>query len=220
MKGVFLVTGTDTDCGKTHVSCALLRAWRRQGLSVAARKPVESGCVSDGSALVAADAMALREAAGATEPLEEVCALRLQEALAPAIAASRAGVHPDFEELADTYLQRAASVDILLVEGAGGLLVPLAGDLDCTGFARMIRARLIVVVAVRLGGLNQAMLTLQAARSRGCEIEGVILNHLQETPDLATVTFRESLAKLDPAPILAEIPFADDGVDILERDLR
>ena len=220
MKGVFLVTGTDTDCGKTHVSCALLRAWRRRGLSVAARKPVESGCLSDGKMMVPADAVALREAAGSAESLEEVCALRLEEALAPGIAADRAGYHLDLDTLAETYRARAQSVDVLLVEGAGGLLVPLAGDRDCMEFARMIGARLIVVVGVRLGGLNHAMLTLQAARHRGCEIEGVVLNHLQPTPDLATVTFRESFVTLDPAPILVEIPFADDGVDLLERTLR
>lgn len=220
MKGIFLVTGTDTGCGKTHVSCALLHAWRRHGYSVAARKPVESGCASEGGNLVPSDAVALRAAAGATESLEEVCALRLGEALAPGIAATRAGTGLDLQEIAASYRKRADVVDALLVEGAGGLLVPLADDIDCVTFARWLDARLIVVVGVRLGGLNHALLTLQAARARGCPVEGVVLNHLQAIPDTATVTFRESFATLDPAPILAEIPFADDGVELLERYLR
>jgi len=220
MKGIFLVTGTDTGCGKTHVSCALLNAWRRQGYSVAARKPVESGCAADGENLVPSDAVALRIAAGATESLETVCALRLEEALAPGIAAARAGTTLDLEEIAASYRKRADVVDALLVEGAGGLLVPLAGDIDCVTLAGWLGARLIVVVGVRLGGLNHALLTLQAARARDCPVEGVVLNHLQETPDSATVTFRESFATLDPAPILAEIPFADDGIELLERYLK
>jgi dethiobiotin synthetase len=220
MKGVFLVTGTDTGCGKTHVSCALLRAWRRQGFSVAARKPVESGCAIDGDTLVPSDAVALRAAAGDTESLEEICALRLEEALAPGIAATRAGKRLDLHSLAAAYRTRADAVDVLLVEGAGGLLVPLVDDMDCVALAELIGARLIVVVGVRLGGLNHALLTLQTARARGCQVEGVVLNHLQPIPDLATVTFRDSFGTLDPAPILAEIPFADDGVELLERYLR
>ena len=83
-------------------------------------------------------------------------------------------------------------------------------------------ASLVEPAAARLSAEEIAIViqTLQAARNRGCEIEGVVLNHLQPTSDLATVTFRESFAKLDPVPILAEIPFADDGVDLLERTLR
>lgn len=220
MKGIVLVTGTDTGVGKTHVSCALLRALRRRGRSVAARKPAESGCAEVAGELVPADAVALREAAGADEPLATVCGLRLAEALAPGIAAERSGASLDMEALVRAYRARAAAVDLLLVEGAGGLLVPLAGKVDCAELAARLGARLIVVVGVRLGAINHALLTLQAARQRGLAIEGVVLNHLSQDTDSAKKTLRESLARLDPAPILAEIPFADDGVDLLERKLR
>ncbi|MFP6664056.1 MAG: dethiobiotin synthase [Deltaproteobacteria bacterium] len=219
MKGIVFVTGTDTGVGKTHVSCGLLRALRYRGLSVAARKPSESGCTEVDGELVPADAVALREAAGADEPLAMVCGLRLAEALAPGIAAERVGASLDIEALVLEYRVRAAEVDVLLVEGAGGLLVPLAGAVDCAQLAARLDARLIVVVGVQLGAINHALLTLQAARQRGLVIEGVVLNHLSPDTDLAKKTLRESLARLDPAPILAEIPFADDGVALLGRKL-
>jgi dethiobiotin synthetase len=219
MKGIVFVTGTDTGVGKTHVSCAVLRAMRRRGLSVAARKPAESGCALVEGELIAADAVALREAAGAEEPLETICALRLVEALAPGIAAERADASLDMDVLVREYRARAADVDLLLVEGAGGLLVPLAGEVDCAELAARLGARLVVVVGVRLGAINHALLTLQVARHRGLAIEGVVLNHLSNDTDTAKETLRESLARLDPAPILAEIPFADDGVKLLERTL-
>ena len=222
MKGILFVTGTDTDAGKTFVSCSLLRALRARGLRVAARKPVESGCAREGGELRPADAILLQAAAGGEEALERICSLRLEEALAPGIAAERAGVSLDLDACLEECRQRASEVDMLLVEGAGGLLVPLAGDVDCAEFARRLGASLLVVVGVKLGAINHALLTLEAARARGLPIEGVILTHPSQDTDTAKETLRESLARLDDAPILAEIPFSgsdEAGAEILARSL-
>lgn len=234
MRGIVFVTGTDTDAGKTFVSCSLLRALRQRGVRVAARKPVESGCAraggqSDGETdaetadeLIPSDAIALRAAAGGDEPLDSIISLRLEEALAPGVAAERAGVSLDVEACVEECRRRAAEVDLLLVEGAGGLLVPLAGEVDCAEFARRLGASLLVVVGVKLGGINHALLTLEAARRRGLPIEGMILTHPSRDTDTAKKTFRETLARLDETPILAEIPFADSheaGAEILARSL-
>ena len=120
MKGLF-VTGTDTGCGKTTVACAIARAAREAGLRVRVLKPVETGCVGG----VPADATALGEAAGDERPLEELCPYRLALPAAPEIAARQERVEIDPDALQRAFASAADGADLVLVEGAGGLRVPI-----------------------------------------------------------------------------------------------
>jgi dethiobiotin synthetase len=237
---IVLVTGTDTGVGKTWVACGLARALRAAGLSVAVRKPAETGCgeapvsadsiahragVSVARSLVGAhlrpaDAAALRDAAGGTERLDEVCPYRFAEPLAPAVAARRAGVTIDVAALVRDCRERAASADVLLVEGAGGLLVPLGDGATFADLARELAAAVIVVVGARLGAINHALLTIEAARARGLSVLGLVVNHFSATRDLATETLAETLAELGDVPLLATVSFRDDGTAALAELAR
>lgn len=173
------MTGTDTGVGKTTVSCAILAAARARGLSVDALKPVETGCAADElGRMTAADALALAQATGhATEPR----VLQMFRApLAPSVAAELEGASVDLE-LIEAGLQRLrrARPDLLLVEGAGGLLVPLTDELDMAGLARLFALPLLVVARDGLGTINHTLLTLEVARHRGLEVAGVVLSAAQ-----------------------------------------
>lgn len=174
MKAYF-VTGTDTGVGKTTVACAILAAARARGLTVDAIKPVETGCSADaGGQLHPADAVALARAAGQDQPR----ALQLFAApLAPAVAAELEGRAVDVDLLVEGVARaRAAAPDLLLVEGAGGLLVPLTAHLDMAGFAVQLGLPLLVVARDGLGTINHTLLTLEAAARRGLTVAGVVLN--------------------------------------------
>jgi len=203
---VLLVTGTDTGVGKTWVSCGVLRGARAAGLRVAARKPAETGCDPDATGrLVGADAVALHAAAGADEPVDAVCPIRLPDPLAPSFAARRAGVTIDVARVVASCRQRVAEVDLLLVEGAGGLLVPIADRFTFADLARELGARLLLVVGARLGAINHALLSLEVATSRGIPVAGFVVNHFSSTRDLATDTLAASLRELTQVPLLAEV---------------
>ncbi len=216
---VLLVTGTDTGVGKTWVSCGVLRAARAAGLRIAARKPAETGCDPDASGkLVGADAVALHAAAGADEAVDAVCPIRLPDPLAPSFAARRAGVTIDVREIVASCRQRAREVDLLLVEGAGGLLVPISGRYSFADLARELDARLLLVVGARLGAINHALLSLEAAAARVIPVAGFVVNHFSSVRDLATDTLAASLRELTDAPLLAEIGQCVDPASLLSRD--
>jgi len=219
MGRVLLVTGTDTGVGKTWVSCGVLRAARAAGLRVAARKPAETGCEPDArGGLLGADAVALHDAAGADEPIDLVCPVRLPDPLAPSFAARRAGVTIDVQAIVAACRRRAAEVDLLLVEGAGGLLVPIEGRYAFADLARDLDARLLLVVGARLGAINHALLSLEVAAGRGLPVAGLVVNHFSTTRDLATDTLAESLRELADAELLAEVGHGADPAALLARD--
>lgn len=209
-RGIVLVTGTDTGVGKTWIACGLARALTQEEWIVAVRKPAESGCELVDGEPFPEDAAALRVASGSVEPIEDICAVRLVEALAPGIAAERAGVMVDVDAIVAEYRARAADLDSLVVEGAGGLLVPLARGVTYADFAERLGARLLVVTAAKLGAINHTLLTLEAARARGLDVIGVVVNHAAPEEDLATQTLVESLRALTDVPVLAEVPHGAD----------
>lgn len=202
-----LVTGTDTGIGKTTLASAIAAAIRRRGRDVGVIKPVETGCQPDlDGVLVPADALQLRWAAERDDPLDRVCPYRLRAALAPSVAARREGVKLDLAELADRVRTTIAGCELALVEGAGGLLVPLTDSATFADLARVCDLRLLVVVGNRLGAINHARLTLDWARAAGLEIAGYVVNTLQPEPDLATETNIAVLRELC-GPSLGVFPF-------------
>jgi dethiobiotin synthetase len=197
-----LITGTDTGIGKTTVASAIAAALRRRGVDVGIIKPVETGCepAADGS-LIAADALQLCWAAGRDEPPDRICPYRLRAALAPAVAAAREDVVLSLSAVVDKVRGTIASCELALVEGAGGLLVPLTGSATYADLARACDLRLLVVVGNRLGALNHARLTLDWARAAGLDVAGYVINALQREADLAARTNIEVLRELCGPPI-------------------
>ena len=154
------VTGTDTNVGKTFVSCALIAALRARGRRVTVMKPVETGVERE-----PLDALALRAAADDPAPLDAICPVRLRAPLAPTVAARLEGRTLDPEQLVRQVIARAADADVLLVEGAGGLLVPIAGRFTFADLARRCALPVLLVAANRLGTVNHAALTARVAEA-------------------------------------------------------
>jgi dethiobiotin synthetase len=173
--GVF-ITGTGTDVGKTVVTRALARALSRRGLKIAAVKPVESGIARRPGEKHPTDAAALRAAAGSIVSDDDICAYLLDDPVSPHLAAARQGVRIDPARIG-AMLERASTAhDLVLAEASGGLLVPLSGELLYADLIAKVGLPLVVVAPNALGAINATLLTLEAARSRGIEVLGVVLS--------------------------------------------
>jgi dethiobiotin synthetase len=171
MKGL-LVTGTDTGVGKTEVACGLLRAWRAAGRDVAAMKPAQSGVSPDEPS----DAERLAEAAGTGDPSELVCPYSFAAPLAPGVAARLAGTPIELERILAAARTLAARHEALLVEGAGGLLVPLTARETYADLAVALGFPVLVVARSGLGTVNHTALTVEALRARNLQVAGIVLN--------------------------------------------
>jgi len=191
------VTGTDTGMGKTVAAAALARAEREAGRAVAYCKPVQTGLAPGEPG--DADFVAATAGVAAGE------GLRLAEALAPAVAADRAGIKIDVDALVSWCRHQADGVDVLLVEGAGGLLAPLAGDVTMADLALRLEADVVVATRPGLGTLNHTALTLEAARARGLPVAGLVVCGWPAEPGVTETTNLERLAAM--APVLGLIPF-------------
>jgi dethiobiotin synthetase len=197
----WFVTGTDTGVGKTLVAAAMIVLLRRKGLSVAPMKPVAAG-IEDGRYR---DVDALVGAAGGVFAPELVNPYRFEAPIAPHIAAQRAGVTIELERIVDAYRRLAAGADAVVVEGAGGWRVPLCPGADMAGLAQRLALPVVLVVGLRLGCLNHALLTAESVERRGLTLAGWVAN----AADPAMEAARENVAALAqrlPAPLLGEIP--------------
>jgi dethiobiotin synthetase len=184
------VTGTDTGVGKTTVSCALVAALRARGRSIGVLKPIETGCADGAAGLVPADALRLAEAAGRHDgPIDEICPQRYALPASPEAAADAAGRPVDVDAICFAADTAASRCDLLFIEGAGGLLVPIADGLDMAGLAKRLGATSLLIVArTSLGTINHTRLTVEAAQARGLEVLGVVLSQAIATtgPDEAS----------------------------------
>jgi len=167
------VTGTDTGVGKTTVACALAAAFARRGRRVAVMKPCETGGGDDALRLAAATGRALDPAL--------VCPYRFPLPASPEVAAAAAGGAIDFAPILMAAAALSADADLVLVEGAGGLLVPISAELDMADLARALELPLLIVARASLGTVNHTRLTIEAARARKLDVAGVILSRASET---------------------------------------
>lgn len=200
------ITGTDTAVGKTTVACAVAAAVSQAGLRVGVLKPVETGCPEYDGVLEPEDARRLLYFADCRLELRTVCPYALRDPLAPLVAAAREDLVLDVDRLLRSYREIAAAHDLTLIEGAGGLLVPILPDFTFADLALRLDVPIIVVVASRLGAINHALLTVRYARSLGLRVLGYVVNFLSLEPDLAARTNLEVLADwLGPA--LGVVPY-------------
>ena len=201
----FFIAGTDTGVGKTHATCALLHALRAKDLTACGMKPVASGCFETAEGLRNDDALALQAASSAPMPYEWVNPLALREPLSPHLAAAHAGVEIGLAPLRDAFERLRAVHDAVLVEGVGGWLVPLSRGLLASDIARQWQLPVILVVGLRLGCLNHALLSARAIATDGCRLVGWIGNRID--PDMAAVDENiATLRQLLPAPCLGVLP--------------
>ncbi|WP_114241864.1 dethiobiotin synthase [Dyella sp. C9] len=201
----FFVAGTDTGVGKTHATCTLLHAMRGAGLNACGMKPVASGCVETPEGLRNDDALALLAAGSAPVPYEWVNPVALREPLSPHLAAAHDGVEIALSPLREAFDRLRDIHDVVMVEGVGGWLVPLSRGLLASDIARQWQLPVILVVGLRLGCLNHALLTARAIAIDGCRLVGWIGNRID--PEMAAV--EENLAtlrRLLPAPCLGVLP--------------
>lgn len=204
----WLISGTDTGVGKTMVGCHLAAGLRARGLRVGVMKPAETGCAEKDGLLVGEDTMMLRAAAESPFAPELICPYRYRSPLAPAAAAERDSLPAvDFARLGESFEHIAAQSDCVIVEGAGGLAVPITWDSDYADLALALGLELILVVPNRLGALNAAALSLDYAASRNVPTRGYVLNDVEPPRSAAALTNFDSLARLCRAPCLCTVGF-------------
>jgi dethiobiotin synthetase len=218
--GLF-ITGTDTGVGKTLIAAALAGVLRARGIDVGVMKPVETGCPSRRGRLLPLDAMRLREASGSRDALRLINPYRFREPLAPMVAAEVSGRQIDIRTLRERFGRLADRHRVILVEGAGGLMVPITDTASFLDLAGLLRLPLLVVIGSRLGALNHARLTVEAALQVRLPVAGAILNHPNEDRSPARRTNLSALRRILSVPVVAEIPhFTGGGRQPLWRDLR
>jgi len=202
MAGGVFITGTDTGVGKTVVGCALAEALRLQRIDVGVMKPIETGVGPQGPL----DAISLLESADTGDALELVCPQRFALPAAPSVAASVEGRAVDVAAILAAYDVLAARHDRMLVEGAGGLLVPIAPDYSMADLARALSLPLLVVTRASLGTVNHTLLTLEVAEHRGLRIAGVVISHGPRSTSTADSKNLEALRSALGERLVGEIP--------------
>jgi dethiobiotin synthetase len=214
MAGLFVV-GSDTGVGKTFVTCAVARLLRRQGQAVEVCKPVATGAELQNGVLLGDDTRRLAEAAGHAD-YRRVTPWTFALPTAPPVAARAEGVELRLDDMANRVLELLSPHSLLLVEGIGGLLCPLTERETVADLVLLLGFPLIVVVRRSLGTLNHTLLTLEAARHRGVNVAGVVVNETSPARDPATATNVEELSKRIAVPLLAVVPYqiASEEMDI------
>lgn len=204
--GIF-VTGADTGVGKTFVAALFARGLKQSGRRVGVYKPVATGCQALFGGLVSEDATALWEAAGKPGELHDVCPQRFLAPLAPNLAARAEGKRVDRWLLRTGLNVWRERSDVIVVEGAGGLLSPVSDQDLVADLADDLSFPLVIVAANRIGVVNQALLTIEAAGARGLKVLGVILNRLPGSEsDPSVDSNADELARRTSVKILADLP--------------
>lgn len=198
----YFITGTDTNVGKTLISCALLYGLAARGKRVAGMKPVAAGCAVGGQHEDIRQLCAASNVPASDELINPYC---FGPAVAPHLAAQLTGVSINFDLIREAFSELASQADMVIVEGAGGLLVPMSATQDSADLMRELSLPVILVVGMRLGCLNHALLTVEAIAARGLALAGWVANVLDA--DMAMLD--ENIAALKQrigAPLLGVVP--------------
>lgn len=201
------VTGTDTDVGKTLVSCAMLAAFRKHGLSTVGYKPISAGCEYTPRGLENADAKALLAESSLPVTLTQINPIAYEPPVAPHIAAEKSGVAICSQKILDGWKTLASmQPDVLLTEGAGGWQLPINHVQTLPDVLTELNPRVVLVVGMRLGCLNHSLLTAQAVVHQGFELCGWIANYIQADMPYAAENI-QTLKAMFNAPLLGEVPY-------------
>lgn len=202
-----LITGTDTEVGKTVIAAAIADWFRKTGVRVAVFKPVATGCVKRREGLVSEDAEFLAHCAGTRQPLDIICPQRYVEPLAPAIAADRAQQPLDWDAVQRALTMLEENNDVLIVEGVGGLRVPLDAKHTFIDVARWLNLPAVVVARPGLGTINHTLLTLDALRQAAIEPAGVVINRYPaESASIAEESNPRAIERWGKTRVLAVVP--------------
>lgn len=203
-KGIF-VTGIDTGVGKTVIAGAIAAAIKAHGLDVGVMKPVATGAKEIEGRLVSEDVVYLKKIIGSTDDDDLVNPIRLKPALAPNMAASRAGITIDTGKVWKAYKEITDKHDFVVVEGIGGLMVPIDDNLLVADMALKMGLALVIVSKHYPGAINHTLLTLEYARSRNLRIKGIIFNMLKNGED-----FVGEIGRFSSVRVLGAIPFEEN----------
>ncbi|HAK89448.1 MAG: dethiobiotin synthase [Nitrospirae bacterium GWC2_46_6] len=218
-KGVF-ITGTDTGVGKTVVSAAIIRAMIKKGVKAGAMKPIETGCIKTrGKGLIPSDGIFLKEMAGMDDPINLITPIRFEHPLAPMVASKIEKRPIEIKKIFDAYKLLSKEYDFMVIEGVGGLLVPIAKRQKAKGrkvyfvadLIKDLKLSVVVVARPTIGTINHTLLTVNYALREGINILGVIIN-FNNPPEnsLAEKTNPEVLKELCPVPIIGMLPYIED----------
>jgi dethiobiotin synthetase len=202
------ITGTDTGIGKTQVTLALMRYLQQQGRRVVGMKPIATGCEVTPDGLRNADAQQLLQHSSVSLPYSYINPYAFQPPIAPHLAALQAKQPIEIEKIIRTYHQLARQVDIILVEGVGGWRVPINSRHTLKELVLSLNLPVILVVGLRLGCINHALLTAETILRDGCQLHGWVANHLDAETSWQAVI--DSLQTLLPIPLLGTVPFCPD----------
>jgi len=209
LKSYFII-GTDTNVGKTYVASALVQHFVRLGFQSLGMKPIASGCErNQRGELINDDVQALINASNVSAPLNLINPYRFEPAIAPHIAATQAGVFVDLHEITQAYAQLTTLAEAVVVEGAGGFFVPLNEAQTLADLAVQLNIPIILVVGMRLGCINHALLTVEAIQSRGLCLTGWVANQIDPNFEM----FEENLASLKKrivAPCLSVVGWQEE----------
>ena len=202
-----LVTGTDTGVGKTVIAGAVADWFRRRGRHVAVCKPAGSGCVKRREGLVSEDAEFLAQCADSRHSLDLICPQRFLEPLAPAVAAKRANQPLDWETIDRAIQEMSRGSDVMIVEGIGGIMVPMDQRHTMLDVAQWLNLPAVVVSRPGLGTINHTLLTLEALRSRKLRVAGVVINRYPpENPSVAEETNPRAIEQWGKTAVLTIVP--------------
>lgn len=203
MTGIF-ITGTDTDIGKTVISAGLAGALKDKGYSVGVMKPLQSGSGIKNGMPYSPDAEVMIRAVDSSDEMELICPVMLKEALAPGVAAELEGVSIDLEQIKSAYIELEKRHDVVIVEGAGGIGVPVKDTFLISDLIKYLDIPAIIVARAGLGTINHTFLTIEYARQCGISLIGVIINNYKG--GIAEETNPQVLSKLTDVPILGIVP--------------
>lgn len=218
----FFITGTDTGVGKTFVTAGIAAVLRGKGINVGVMKPVETGCIEKDGKLVPQDAVFLRKSAGVNDDIDLINPYRFKAPLVPSIASRLENKNIELNNIKECHDKLALQHKVMLVEGVGGLLVPLNETETVADLIKLFQLPLIVIAESRLGAINHTLLTVKHAQSIGIEVKGIILNYPAFSMDESLSTNQVEIKRLTGLPIFGELPFcdADRGPKMVRRYLN
>jgi len=210
----YFITGTDTGVGKTWLTLALMRAFQDRGLVVGGMKPVASGCEETALGLRNADALSIQAQSSVTNEYAAINPYAFKPPIAPHLAAEQAGIEININKIRSAYEVLYKQNDIVTVEGVGGWRVPLNSHQTLADLVRVLNLPVILVVGLRLGCINHALLSAETIMSDGLNLAGWAVSHISSysESDSTLHTLVESI----PAPLLGELPYLNTfSVEIL-----